>query len=157
MRNIAFLTILTILWVPGLSIIIFATDLFGMGDSVAGNLVVNAIVLSGPIIAKDASLVGEVTPFAFAGALVLLAPKKSETRILIASICISAVGWLIYLTLSVLLNDGSATYEALLTVIEGATGNVENSAILQAFSTGTRVLYLVVAASLLGLKIRKEQ
>lgn len=156
LRNAAFIGILLLVWLPGLAIILYASDLFSLGNVSGGGWLTIAIVVSGPVIAEDASLVGEVTPFAAAAALVMLAPRKDETAIILVSVIICALGWFIYLALSVLLNPGMEEYDALLTIIEGATGNGSDIGILQAFATGTRVLYLVVAASLFGLKIRRD-
>lgn len=157
MRNAAFMAVLILIWAPGIAIIAYSLDFAALGNALKGDLVAIAIVVSGPIIAKDASLIGEMTPFAAAAALVLLAPRKQETKIVIGSIGICIIGWLVYLTLSVLLNKGTRSFDALSTVVEGATGSAGDIVILQAFATGTRVLYLVVAASLVGLKIRRDQ
>ncbi|SMC68778.1 hypothetical protein [Rhizobium sp. RU36D] len=154
-RNLAFMAILIALWLPGLAIIFYILDILSLGNFFHGDDIAIAIVLSGPIVTEDASLIGEATPFAAAGALVLLAPNKTETRVVFYSVCISAIGWLIYLMLSVLLNEGQSGYEAMLTIIQGATGSEKGISILQAFATGSRVVCLVVAASMLGLKFRR--
>jgi hypothetical protein len=155
-RNAAFIGILLLVWFPGVSIILYGSDLFSLGNVSGGDWMAVAIVFSGPIIAQDASLIGELTPFTAAGALVMLAPRKGELTVIVLSVIVCVLGWLIYLVLSVLISPGREGYDALLTIVEGATGNPGDIGILQAFSTSTRVLYLVVAASLLGLKIRKD-
>src|SRR3546814_5923206 len=85
-----------------------------------------AIAGSAPIIAQDASLFGELTPVAVAAALTFLAPKKDDARLIYVSVVICVIGWLLFLTLSVLTEDGMRFHASLVTTMEEEGRDVDD-------------------------------
>lgn len=154
LRHVAFLAILIAAWLPGLSMIFYIDNLFGLGNLFFGDHVAIAITKSGPVVVQDASIIGEVTPFAVAGVLVLLAPKKQDVAILVWALFCSGLGWVIYLSLSTLIGQGASGFDMMRKVIQLQGGEPADISVLQAFATGMRILYLVIGAGLLGLKVK---
>lgn len=155
MRALVFCLFLMLLWIPAVSLLIEFLDIYQYADKNPGGFIAINIAKSAPIIAKDASSFGEFTPMALAGALTFLAPKKKNSIWIYISIIICIIGWGLYMILSSQIEPGSNFFNALETTLEG---NVNNGiSVLQNFSTGARVFYLVVAASLLGIKLRSEE
>lgn len=167
MRVIGFCLLLGFLWIPALFIMASISDVWGLGELFHGESIAITIAQTAPVIAEDISLFGELSPFMIAGLLTVLAPKKDEKLLIGVSLAICSVGWLIYLALTVFIQDGSTYGEVLETILETAptqghsqtapNAPASNLGVLQGFATGCRVFYIVVGASLLGISIRKER
>jgi hypothetical protein len=153
-RGVFFCIVLVLLWVPCLAILAQFSDVGELGDIAAGKWFAIAIANSAPLIAQDASLFGELTPVAVAAALTLLAPGKTETKLIYFAVLLCIVGWGLYLTLSVALQDGSEFHNALQTSIEGDVAGSSGFPAIHGFVSATRVFYLVVGASLVGINLR---
>jgi len=145
---------LIIFWLPGLSLIFYVKNFFQLGNSLLGNIVLSAIAVAGPIISSDASLLGDITPAALAAALILLGPKPTEWGFIYVSIAICAIGWAIYTYLSTMFSTGTPEYEAITTLLEVHAPAENSMNTLQAFTTGTRILFVGVGAGLAGFKLR---
>ncbi|WP_156907369.1 hypothetical protein [Thalassobaculum salexigens] len=156
-RSVSFCVLLAILWIPCLFIIIHVAGLGPLGDWIPGDFFAAAIAQSAPLIAKDASLFGELTPVAVAAGLTVLAPKRTETKLIIIAVSMCLIGWAMYLALSVLIEENTSFYQSLITVLEARDVEVEGGIpAIRGFVTGTRVFFLVVGASLIGIRLRKE-
>jgi hypothetical protein len=152
-RSIAFCALLAALWIPCVCILVQVSDFAGLGDWVPGKFFAVAIARSAPFVAKDASLFGELTPVAVAAGLTVLAPRKTELTLIYTAVIVALIGWALYLVLSVLTEEGPF-YQALQTLMEGEPGAKLSA--LTGFVTSTRVFYLVVGATLIGVRIRKD-
>ena len=107
-KGASFCIVLVLLWIPCLAILAQFSDFVGLGDFGLGKWFAITIAKSAPLIAEDASLFGELTPVAVAGALALLAPAKTQTRLIYSAVGLCVVGWGLYLLLSVQIQEGSA-------------------------------------------------
>jgi len=154
LRSIAFYAILVLASIPGVLALIYITDFNGLAEDLGGGPTLEYIARGAPFISADASLFGQVTPAILAGALALLAPPKTQISALVISIGLCVGGWLVYLTLSMALADGSTGYQAVETYLEGASNSPDDVKVIQSFVSGSRVFFLVVAATLLGLRLR---
>jgi hypothetical protein len=155
-RGVWFCVLLALPWIPCISILVQFSDVLGLGEWSPGKLFAVVIAKSAPEIAKDTALFGELTPVAVAAAVMLLAPDKTQPRLIYAAVAICAIGWVLYLTLTVLIAPPPGPfYDALVTRTEGDISN-DGLATLKGFITGTRMFYLVVGATLLGFQMRKD-
>lgn len=152
-RSFAFCALLAALWIPCISILVQVSDFAGLGDFAPGKFFAVGIARSAPFVAKDASLFGELTPVAVAAGLTVLAPRKAEVTLIYTAVTIALIGWALYLALSVLTEEGPF-YSALQTLMEGEAG--ADVTALKGFVTSTRVFYLVIGATLIGIRLRKD-
>jgi hypothetical protein len=160
-KNLFFCLLLVLLWVPSLSVLVQFSDIFGLADFNLGTVFAVTIARSAPLIAKDASLFGELTPVAVAAGLTMLAPNKGEAKLIYISVALCALGWIQYLALSVLTDQqtppehNTQFFTAIQTIIESEVGP-SGMVAFKGFVTGTRVFYLVIGASLFGIRLRSE-
>lgn len=153
-RSIAFYAILVLSLMPGFFVIVYLTDINGWGEVFGGGRWLEYIARGAPFVTADASLFGQITPAILAGALAVLSPAKRELTALVVSLLLCAGGWVLYLALSMLLADGTPHFQAAETYFEVTTNNVADVKVVQSFVSSARVFFLVVAATLVGLRLK---
>jgi hypothetical protein len=154
-KSVFFCLLLVLLWIPCLAILVQFSDFARLGDITLGTFFAVGIARSAPLLAKDASLFGELTPVAVAAGLTILAPQQREGKLIYLAVALCALGWIQYLTLSVLTEEGTKFFDALQTIVESDAG-ASGMPALKGFVTGTRVFYLVIGATLLGIRLRSD-
>ena len=149
-RGILFCFILAVVCTPGICIMAY---LYG-SYVLRGDVIALWLSRSVPIVARDVSFVGEVTPVAMAAALAALAPEKNKITLFYAALIFSIIGWSLYLFFTLLLDDPHYR-DALLTILDQADGHAqENFSVLSSLVTAARTFYLAVGGGLLGFKLR---
>lgn len=144
---------------PAVSIMISFSDFWGLAEFFKGEDVAVGIVKTAPVIAQDITLFGEASPFFVAAMLTILAPQKHQRRFIMVAITLCIVGWLIYLGFTVFLQEDGKYYSAVLNVITGSGeshASSSNLSVLTSFATGSRIVFIVVGAALLGFSVRRE-
>lgn len=155
-RPVVFCLILVLPWIPAAFLL---SEFLGVGGTVlpmTGEAMAVLIATTAPLLAKDASLFGEVTPVAIAGALTFMAPTKRDRGMIRAAVAICVLGWLGYLVASQQL-QAEATKRSLAQIIEIETDGAASVEAVQGFVTGTRIFYLIIGASLVGISLRRDE
>jgi hypothetical protein len=114
--------------------------------------VTHLLVAASPVVSKDISIFGEVTPVILAGAIIALLPKTPGSNI--AAIILAAVTYILYINLGLFFagNHGEAVLASKLT--EGTPAYAEANKTILSFVSNVRIMALVVAGSIIGLKVR---
>jgi hypothetical protein len=114
--------------------------------------VTHLLVTASPIVSKDISIFGEVTPVILAGAIIALLPKTRGSYI--AAIILAGVTYILYINLGLFFtgSHGEAVLASKWT--EGTPAYLDASKTLLGFVSNVRVMALVVAGSIIGLKVR---
>jgi hypothetical protein len=147
MRVAAFYVLLLVplvLWVLLVVPVAFSSD-----PTLSDNLVYGIVSIS-PIVSGDLSIFGEVTPVVLAGAIIALMPNsKSEIRPV--AIFLAVLSYLLFIHLTVFFTSGEGVG-----VISANFDNIEEpKKILLGVISNVRVVMIVVAASIIGFKVKR--
>jgi hypothetical protein len=113
------------------------------------NKLVYAIVAVSPIVGGDVSLFGELTPVVLAGAIIALLPNTKQDIKLI-EIFIAILSYFLFIHLTVFFTSGSGAG-----VISANWDNTdEPKKILLGVISNIRVMAIVIAASIIGFKVK---
>jgi hypothetical protein len=111
--------------------------------------IVYAVVAVSPIVGGDVSIFGEITPVILAGAIIALMPS-SKGDIKISAIILAVIAYVLFIQLTVFFSSGrgvailSATWDEISQPQKIILGLISN----------IRVMAIVVAASILGFKVK---
>ena len=127
-------------------------SIYGMhalGSSDVAGRVMALIVSTAPIVLKDLSLLGELTPAVLAGVMAATVPTRNNGYLLLLSFGLAVISYGLYLHLSVFFND-----PAVVTILQiNDIAPDDGVPVLSSFAGGVRTFSIVIAASLLGLRM----
>lgn len=149
-----FLGLLIVALVPPLLIAAQLADVPGANGLNLGGFAADVIAAIAPAVVTDAAFVGIATPVAAAGALAFLAPSKDDHATFALSIVVGGFGWLAYVWLSVQIGDPGGR-SGLVNILrsEGAAAQAAADYVVN-FAKAGRLLFLVLCATLVGVKLR---
>jgi hypothetical protein len=111
-----------------------------------------ALVFVSPVVSGDISIFGQVTPVILAGAIISLLPKKDGINF--SAIVLAAAIYVLYIYLGWFFADGAGS-----TLIDRLWHTDDEKAAsgktILSFVANIRTMALVVAASIIGLRVRE--
>jgi len=112
--------------------------------------VVYAAIMATPLIAGDMSIVGEITPVILAGAIIALLPNSSW-QVKVSAVLLAIITYILYIQLSIFFSGAGQG------LIGPEFSDISRPKMrLLSLISNVRVTAIVVAASLIGLKLRNE-
>jgi hypothetical protein len=154
-RNVLFIFILALPLAMVYPIALTYLDCYICSRIYSGGTVAALIVSSAPIILDDLTFVGELSPFFIATVLATLAPKSSERKFISLAVSVCFIGWISFVIFRVLIEPNRVLGIILATRLEGISPN--SLSILSTFSDSFRLMYVIVAAGLVGVFIRNDE
>jgi hypothetical protein len=128
-------------------LIVLPNFFYESGVGISATLLSAAVGLS-PVVGSDLSIFGEVTPVILAGSIIALMPKSEEVKYL--AVGLAFISYLLFIHLSFFFSSGAgigliaANFDPI---------DAPQKVILNLVSN-VRVMAIVVAASILGFKIK---
>jgi hypothetical protein len=121
---------------------------FSAGPDLSSNLVYGIVAVS-PIVGGDVSLFGEVTPVVLAGAIIALLPNTKQDIKLIA-IFMAILSYVLFVHLTIFFTSGPGVG-----LISANWDKIdEPRKILLGVMSNIRVMAIVIAASIVGFKVK---
>lgn len=145
MKTVAFYMLLLL---PILFWAVLVLPIYLLPNSEASTLILSSVVDASKLVGGDISLFGEVTPVILAGAIIALSPSSKQNINLLA-IFIAVVSYILFIHLTVFLTSGKGAG-----VISATWDDPEKKKVLLGVISNIRTMTAVIAASLIGLKIK---
>lgn len=110
-----------------------------------------AVASLAPVVLSQLSVTSELTPALLGGVLAFVAPPRSSTKQTIALLALSALCWLVYLSLQSIFADKAAS---LLMLADVEPDQIKSSvAVLENIAGSIRTFCGVVFAAIIGLRL----